>query len=461
MRLCSALFSNRNRKKEKEPLWALTSRIIFVKRSEMISDNKMTPGAVAYWEHFYDSADDGVLVEKSRRFRRLLDKRESAGNFLRDGEEDHHCKNKRTERRTADKEREKGAPTGGDDDGAALLTHYEWFMTYEACRNELLTACRSAGLFNSPSPRRDGELRVLHVGCGNSNLCEDFSADAIQELSLTSENPEYHGNAKRKKKRSSHKTENTALTGELDGSGISLETSVSCQHQLSPANPHHKLDDDDDGHGLMMRCCSTSANSHSLGVTSKAGVVTVLNIDICASLMRRLSRLFPRRLYCVGDCCDMALLDSDSPSAASSSPSAWFAAMSNSSKTGVGVASRAVDCVIDKGTLDALLSAFPGEENPNAASYLTEALRVLRSGGLLLLVSINSLSVVVPYVYSASVTGASFRLAHQSTVDVSKNCDDGAARRGGRRAASVEDPTVETLGSHYNIFGFVSVEGGQ
>lgn len=167
----------------------------------------------------------------------------------------------------------------------------------------------------------------------------------------------------------------------------------------------------------------------------------VLNVDICAHLIQRLKLSFPQRWYEVSDCCDMC-----TPGDADSNK--WWLEGH--------VVEASVDVIFDKGTMDALLSAFPGDINPNAERYCCEALRALRDGGVIVLLSINSVDVLLPYFVSADAPphrNVSFRLATHTVLDVADQFD------------AVENPVaaalrVETLGTRYSLYAFQVVYGG-
>jgi hypothetical protein len=475
----------------------------------------MTPGAAEYWEHFYDSSEDGVLVEKSRKFRKALQESPSpAEQGGDDSARKHNSTKKRaaaagsssTNSTTGSKQRDgAGGDGGGDGEDATvgvLLAHYEWFMRYDVYRNELLAACRAAQLFTpaavADQPQQDGpsrktgrELRILHVGCGNSDMCDRLSSDAVEEIHLAaagafSSSSAVPAAAGRGGKGSSRQRGGKRKAGDVAASPV-----CPVMEEASPPPPAAASVEGSIGSEVSPRCEEPPFQQQQPHPDTLS--VAVVNVDICASLMRRLTRLYPHRTYCAGDCCDMLPSDvthDDSGSEEGTSGSSWYTAclprtaakgrrcdeevekavewytpLGNAAGTGVAVASRSVDLVADKGTLDALLSAFPGEENPNAASYVAEALRVLRRpGGLFVLISINALSVVAPYIYAATLgtdttskdtddgdaSSVGFRLVHQSVIDMGKASSPGS-RVGG------EDPAVEMLGTHYNIFGFVVV----
>ncbi|AIO02117.1 hypothetical protein LPMP_344970 [Leishmania panamensis] len=165
----------------------------------------------------------------------------------------------------------------------------------------------------------------------------------------------------------------------------------------------------------------------------------VLNVDICQNLITLLARHFPSRLYAVGNCCDLHV--SSSPSVPFSSDTIWY-----SRDTALQlhtVLQSSVDIVFDKGTADALLSAFAGEFNPNMESYMGEMLKILRPGGLFFLISINSEDVVNPYVLSAEDGVKSFQLAYMDVIELASQ--------------DLRHVRVETLGSRYNCYGYTVV----
>lgn len=168
----------------------------------------------------------------------------------------------------------------------------------------------------------------------------------------------------------------------------------------------------------------------------------VLNVDICEGLIERLQAKYPARKYAVCDCCNMADDATDAYS------TAWYATSPSSCRVGEGL----VDIVFDKGTIDALLSAFPGEDNPNAARYCVESLRVLRVGGIIILISINSVDVLLPYFVSADVPHKSFELCFKREMDVSDQFQDAYD-------PSVAALRIETLGTRYSMYVFRAVGG--
>ena len=173
--------------------------------------------------------------------------------------------------------------------------------------------------------------------------------------------------------------------------------------------------------------------------TDVNGIPTdVLNVDICEGLIERLQLKYPARKYAVCDCCDMVIEGDDAPVLPQ-----WYQVGPKRCRVGESL----VDIVFDKGTIDALLSAFPGEDNPNAARYCVEALRALRVGGIVLLISINSIDVLLPYFMSADVTSKSFELCFKREMDVSNQFE-------GSYDPSVSALRIETLGTRYTMYVF-------
>jgi hypothetical protein len=165
----------------------------------------------------------------------------------------------------------------------------------------------------------------------------------------------------------------------------------------------------------------------------------VLNVDICGSLMERLQATFPTRQYATCDCCDMICPREGALT------STWYT--TPSAHLPCRVFEGSVDIIFDKGTMDALLSAFPGEENPNAMRFCCEALRALRTGGVMILISINSVDVLMPYFVSPNVTNASFELCFKQEMDVANQFSDAYD-------PSVAALRVETLGTRYTMYVF-------
>lgn len=183
-----------------------------------------------------------------------------------------------------------------------------------------------------------------------------------------------------------------------------------------------------------------SVGSAQAGRKSKEWTIPtdILNVDICQSLIERMQCKYPSRSYAICDCCDMSCASSDLPS------SRWF---TDPSCSPCRIGERSVDIIFDKGTMDALLSAFPGEENPNATRYCSEALRVLRVGGIMVLISINSVEVLLPYFMSPEEANKSFELCFKQEMDVAE------------QFADAYDPCVaalriETLGTRYTMYVF-------
>ncbi|KAG5467093.1 hypothetical protein LSCM1_01274 [Leishmania martiniquensis] len=173
--------------------------------------------------------------------------------------------------------------------------------------------------------------------------------------------------------------------------------------------------------------------------SSSSRASEVLNIDICQNIIAHLALSFPSRRYAVGNCCDLHV--SSSPFVPSSRDGAWY-------KVDTALQLRTVlqnsaNIVFDKGTADALLSAFAGDYNPNMEAYMCEMLKVLRLGSLLFLISINSEDVVSPYVLAAEDRLKSFRLEYRDVIELA--------------GQDLRHLRVETLGSRYNCYGFVVV----
>lgn len=198
---------------------------------------------------------------------------------------------------------------------------------------------------------------------------------------------------------------------------------------------------------LHMGCGNSDFCDHVEGLlsdlqpapSSSSGATEVLNVDICENIIAHLALHFPSRLYAMGNCCDLHV--SSSPSAPCSRDAAWYnrdAALRLRT-----VLQNSVDVVFDKGTADALLSSFAGEYNPNMEAYTGEVLKVLRPGGLLFLISINSEDVLSPYVLSADDGLKSFQLAYTDVIELG--------------AQDLRHLRVETLGSRYSCYGYAVV----
>ncbi|GET93034.1 hypothetical protein, unknown function [Leishmania tarentolae] len=169
---------------------------------------------------------------------------------------------------------------------------------------------------------------------------------------------------------------------------------------------------------------------------SPSPVSEVLNVDICESIITHLALHFPSRRYAVGNCCDLNV--SSSPLVPVSSDGAWYRCDTELRLR--TVLQNSVDVVFDKGTSDALLSSFAGEYNPNMEAYVGEVLKVLRPGGLLFIISINSEDVLNPYILSAENGLKSFHLAYTDVIELS--------------AYDLRHLRVETLGSRYTCYGY-------
>lgn len=272
-------------------------------------ESEHNPGRAEFWTDFY--ADDGRLMAKEWDHRRSEELR----------------------------------------DNGSLMDHYEWFMSYSQYEAPLETCLR--GLFSATGcGPADRPLRVLHIGCGNSDLCDHLLS-----------------------------------TITASGGGTASE---------------------------------------------------ILNVDICGGLLRHLARHFPQRRYAVGNCCHLVAAGASSPA------EPFYSLASEGDRLELAeVAPAAVDFVCDKGTLDALMSAFAGEFNPNVEAYASEMLRALRTGGRFFLISINAEDVVSSYVLAAqdkSNPEKGFQRCYRHIIQLPKG--------------EVNALRVETLGSTYNCYCF-------
>ncbi|CAD2216507.1 hypothetical protein AGDE_01365 [Angomonas deanei] len=157
----------------------------------------------------------------------------------------------------------------------------------------------------------------------------------------------------------------------------------------------------------------------------------VLNMDICESIIDRLSGEFPSRIYAKGDCCHFVAEGVEAQHG-------WWFAVHPETKVLLGVEPSSAHMVFDKGTMDALLSAFPGDYNPNSAAYVEEVLRAICVGGIFFIISINAEDVLNQYILSASSGSKSFRLTSKYEIRITEK--------------EQHLLLVETLGSHYNVF---------
>lgn len=167
---------------------------------------------------------------------------------------------------------------------------------------------------------------------------------------------------------------------------------------------------------------------------------TVLNTDISEDLIDRLQLTYTNRLYAVGNCCQM--LSSEMEEEREEEPHGdedWYQANPRS----LLVFSSSVTLIFDKGTMDALLSSYPGDYNPNAANYASEAIRVLAPGGAWFLISINSEDTIDSYVLSSSFEEKSFRRVFTDSIQLTPQ--------------EVNEIRVETLGSLYHLYGYTVV----
>lgn len=286
------------------------------KQKTMEEDGCLTPGAAAFWNHFYDE-EEGRLTAKELLHRKAEEVKS----------------------------------------GGSLLDHYEWFCEFSLYGHNVVEFLDDE--IKSPARERKN-FRVLHVGCGNSNFCADLSS-ALQ---------------------------------------------------------------------------FSSAFSHKN--------VIVLNTDICEAIIQRLSAKYPERLYATGNCCKMFGLRSCTKSSSSEDqPHVEWYRKEPLEDSPLIVYDDVVQMIFDKGTLDALLSSFPGLYNPNAQAYAEEAIRILEPGGGWFLISINSPDTVDSYVLCVSYEKKSFRRIFQREIQLSST-DQNLIR-------------VETLGSRYMCYGYLAV----
>ncbi|KPI83161.1 hypothetical protein ABL78_7816 [Leptomonas seymouri] len=270
------------------------------------------PGRANFWLQFYDS-EDGRLHMK---------------------EQDHKKSRELVER-------------------GSLMDHYEWFMEYPLYEKKLAAFLkRVPAALPTQKP-----VRLLHVGCGNSDFCDHIGDLLSDELGVSASPP-----------------------------------------------------------------------------------VEVLNVDICENIITHLARQFPSRLYAIGNCCDLHVtaLPAATPAQQKFGEGSWFIRGDGSQLA--TVCRSSVDVVFDKGTADALLSAFAGELNPNMEAYVGEMLKVLRVGGVFFVICINSEDVVHPYFLSAQEGDKFFQLEFTDTIELD--------------AAALRQLRVETLGSRYNCYGY-------
>lgn len=304
---------------------------------------ELNPGREEFWQSFY--SDDGRLMSKEWNNRRSAEISENG----------------------------------------SLKDHYEWFMLYSTYEEPLSECVLS--LLESPWPASvdSHPLRVLHVGSGNSDLCDHLQAT----VASLCQRPQF---------------------------GLGEEASV----------------------GSILRQHDERAQ--------------ILNVDICKDLVAYLAKRFPQRRYGAGNCC--RIVSSAHRERVSDAGSGWYHYTHNDktlerdeTHNGAlelsGVDWNAVDMVCDKGTLDALMSAFAGEFNPNVEAYANEMLAALRPGGVLFLVSINAEEVVCSYLLAATDSRderKGFQLARTRSLQLS--------------AADLKLLRVETLGSRYNCYTF-------
>lgn len=195
---------------------------------------------------------------------------------------------------------------------------------------------------------------------------------------------------------------------------------------------------------LHVGCGNSDFCEHVEGLLSdQLGVSTsppaeVLNVDICENIITHLARRFPSRRYAVGNCCELHVT---TPPQHTSDAVSWFTV--DNTLILKAVLGNTVDFVFDKGTADALLSAFAGEFNPNMEAYVGEMLKVLRRGGAMFVISINSEDVVNPYFLSAQDGDKFFQMQFTDVIELD--------------AAALRHLRVETLGSRYSCYGYTVV----
>lgn len=288
----------------------------------MKEDEGLTPGSKTFWDEFYNK-EDGRLMEKEHHYYRNAEIRE----------------------------------------GGSLLNHYEWFFSFASYGSSFLTFLEEK--LSEPA-RSDPECHVLHVGCGNSDFCEHFSA---------------------------------------------------------------------------------AASFHSLLETKKK--VEVLNVDICESIIDHLSLTFPERRYVVGDCCRMkrnddSLLGGEVHNRMNEFETVgWYHVDRQHKTVPLLVQSHSTHIIFDKGSMDAMLSAFPGEFNPNAHAYAEEAIRVIVVGGVFYIISINAMDLIDSYVLSVSEDNKSFRRVFHTCLS--------------HNPKNFNSIRTETLGSVYHCYGYLAV----
>ncbi|KAG5492930.1 hypothetical protein JKF63_01510 [Porcisia hertigi] len=201
---------------------------------------------------------------------------------------------------------------------------------------------------------------------------------------------------------------------------------------------------------LHVGCGNSDFCDHAEGIisglrcisSSSSRVSEVLNIDINRNIITHLAHRFPERLYAVGNCCDLNVSPSRSSSLLNDAP--WY--IRDTTLGLCTIRQSSVDIVLDKGTADALLSSFAGDYNPNMEAYMGEMLKVLRPGGVLFLISINSEDVLNPYVLAAEDELKSFQLRYTNVIQLG--------------VQELQHLRVETLGSRYCCYGYAVVVSG-
>lgn len=203
--------------------------------------------------------------------------------------------------------------------------------------------------------------------------------------------------------------------------------------------------------------CDHFSSAMSLSTVFSSMKCCILNTDICENIISRLSSAFPERLYAVGNCCKLhsskEVEPEDTENSVSMEPegatkeftASWYNSQRTSNgRTDLLVMDSTVHLIFDKGTMDALLSAFPGQYNPNVLAYAEESIRVLTLGSIWYIISINAVDIVDSYVLAVcSEDDKSFRRVHHSSIELTSH-ETNLIR-------------VETLGSRYLCYAYVVV----
>lgn len=204
--------------------------------------------------------------------------------------------------------------------------------------------------------------------------------------------------------------------------------------------------------------CDHFVSAMSLSSSFSSTVCSILNTDICENIISHLSTAYPDRLYAVGNCCNLRSSEERGKTNEQTNQhlnvilenntditSGWYRQhVSFNGTPELEIMDNTVHLIFDKGTLDALLSAFPGEYNPNVLAYAEESVRVLKTGALWYIISINAVDVVDSYVLAVCDAGKSFRRVSHSSIELSSQ-ETNLIR-------------VETLGSRYLCYGYLVVE---